>query len=698
MEPLQPSDPERVGVYRLLARIGAGGMGVVYLGRSPAGRAVAVKVIRPRFAADSQYRARFRREAAAARTVTPTFTAAVLDADPDAPEPWLVTAFLPGLTLRQAIAAHGALPPASTRLLAAGLAEALAAIHRTGLAHRDLKPGNIMLTPAGPHVIDFGIARPEDATAITRDGTVLGTPGFMAPEQVYGAGAGPASDVFSLGAVLAFAATGREPFGAGETDAVLARVASASADLTGIGDRVLSGLVSACLTADPLARPSPAALLDRLGTVGQHAGWLPDPVAEAIDRRAAAARLMLGPPVDVMPTSGEVMAEETVDPSVSILAPPPPPPRRVSRRALLIGGGAALAATAGLVALLSDDEDEAPGSAVPEEPRGNLDRNEPEVVWRTQVSNSITRMFAAGGTVIAAAHTGGIRALDPRTGEPVWQRDAETVTATVGDTAILVNPRGWEVSAVEAATGNPRWTFAPPYGEVSRNAVVAGDVVCFGTDVVRGIGLADGQPRWTADVRSERGFVATDGVFVGCTIDQVSGVDAATGQVRWSFPVPAQPADPQAAAGIAYVCDADGTIRAVRVADGAVLWQQPGLGSSAFLWLVADANAMYYAADGEIRAFAATTGAPLWTRPMGRRIGAADVYLLADKSTVSLAGDTLYVVSNDWHLYALNAADGRELWNRPDIASSWGVVTGDGLVTVATLEGYVEAIRPPGGG
>jgi serine/threonine protein kinase len=158
-------------------------MGVVYLGRSLAGRAVAVKVVRERFAADAEYRARFRREMTAARAVTGTFTVPLLDADPEATVPWLVTAYVRGLSLWQAVSTVGPLPPRAVRVLSAGLAEALTDIHRAGLAHRDLKPGNIMLTATRPRVIDFGIARPEDATVITRAGAVLGTPGFMAPEQ-----------------------------------------------------------------------------------------------------------------------------------------------------------------------------------------------------------------------------------------------------------------------------------------------------------------------------------------------------------------------------------------------------------------------------------------------------------------------------------------------------------------------------------
>jgi outer membrane protein assembly factor BamB len=697
VEPLHEGDPDQVGGYRLLARLGAGGMGVVYLGRSPAGRAVAVKVIRPRFAGDPEFRARFRREAAAARTVTGAFTAAVLDAQPDATEPWLVTAYLPGLTLREAVSPFGALPRDSVRTLAAGLAEALADIHRAGLAHRDLKPGNVVLTASGPRVIDFGIARPADATAITRVGTVLGTPGYLAPERVHGDPAGPASDVFALGAVLAFAATGRDPFGSGDTDAVLARVAAADADLDGIGDRVLLGIIAACLRVAPEDRPAAAALLDRLADSPPVAGWLPAPVAQVIDHRTAHVREVLVPTGTTLlpPAPATAMAgEATLTPSQAF---PVRPHSVVRRRSVLAGGAALLLAGAGATAALTaDDEQAAPAtrtpSSTPSRPRG------PVRAWLVRVGDDLITVHIAGGVVLASAESGGIRALDPRTGGLVWQRDGDAVVDTTADTAYLVNPRGWRVTAVDAATGTPRWVYDPPLGEVSRNAVVAGDVVCFGTGSVRAISAADGRPRWTAPVAAERGFIATGGVLVCATVYEVNGVDVVTGQPRWRVDVPQQPADPRAGDGATYVCDATGTIRAVRVADGAVLWQRPGMGSTGPPWVAADTGALYYSADGEVRAHAAATGAPKWTFQVGRRTGAADVYSLVDKSTITLVDETLYVVSNEAHLYALDAADGRVRWDRADMPGVWRLAAAGGLVFAGTADGHVEAIRPPDGG
>jgi serine/threonine protein kinase len=205
---LLATDPVTLGPYRLLARLGGGGMGQVFLATSPSGQLVAVKVIRPEFAADPEFRARFTREVANARNVSGRFTAAPLDADTEGLFPWLATAYIPGPPLSAAVREHGPLPMPSLLPLGAGLAKALAAIHAAGIVHRDLKPSNVLLATDGPRVIDFGISHAVEATTLTQTGAVMGSPGYMSPEQAQGRPVGPASDVFSLGAVLAFAATG----------------------------------------------------------------------------------------------------------------------------------------------------------------------------------------------------------------------------------------------------------------------------------------------------------------------------------------------------------------------------------------------------------------------------------------------------------------------------------------------------------
>ncbi|WP_285730773.1 protein kinase [Nocardiopsis sp. ATB16-24] len=281
---LDPSDPERIGRYRLIGRLGSGGMGQVFFGRSAGGRAVAIKRIHPHMAADASFRERFAREVAAARQVSGAFTAPVIDADPDDQVPWLVTSYVPSLPLDEAVRAHGPLPEASLRVLAAGLAEALAEIHRVGLIHRDLKPGNVLLAEDGPRVIDFGIARATDGTAATQ--SIIGTPGFMSPEQVQGEPLTAASDLFAYGAVLAYAASGVGPFGEGNMPTMVMRIIGQEPDLSGVPES-LRHLVAACLSKDARGRPGPGEILDHLGDVHVGPAWLPEAMMKGVQEQVA---------------------------------------------------------------------------------------------------------------------------------------------------------------------------------------------------------------------------------------------------------------------------------------------------------------------------------------------------------------------------------------------------------------------------
>ena len=257
---LQPADPRLIGPFELLGRLGAGGMGRVFLGMSAAGRPVAVKIVHAELAADPEFRARFSTEVAAARKVSGLFTALVVDADVDAPVPWLATAYVAGPSLSEAVRNRGPLTAASLLALAAGLAKSLTAIHAAGVVHGDLKPSNVLLAPDGPRVIDFGISQAAEAAPQARAGLVVGTPSFMSPEQAVGQEVGPLSDVFSLGAVLAFAATGRKPFGAGPPATVLERVVREPADLRDAPAEVRP-LIERCLAKDPGRRPTAAEML-----------------------------------------------------------------------------------------------------------------------------------------------------------------------------------------------------------------------------------------------------------------------------------------------------------------------------------------------------------------------------------------------------------------------------------------------------
>ncbi|MFJ4367894.1 bifunctional serine/threonine-protein kinase/ABC transporter substrate-binding protein [Streptomyces chartreusis] len=402
MEPLRTSDPSRLAGHRLLGRLGAGGMGVVYLARSAGGSPVALKVIQAEYAEDAGFRERFRREAETARRMTSPWVASLVDADPDAAQPWLSTVFVPGPSLGEAVAAHGPLPVRGLRVLGTRLAQALGDLHGVGLVHRDVKPGNVLLALDGPRLIDFGVARDPHDTSLTSTGVVVGTPGFLPPEQAQATEElGTPGDIFSLGCVLAFAATGRPPFGTGSLDTLLYRTVHDAPDLEGV-PRPLAEVVRGCLEKAPQLRPTAEALAETLtvaasetppdprealrakrlttpqdtdtpdavadgegeqaadGQAPADEAWLPEPLVRLIAERSVAGLAL--PAVD----------ETEVDPASAGTAPPDtaaaqPAARAVGRRRflLLTAGAAVVAAGGGLAAWAGLDGDGGEDDATP---------------------------------------------------------------------------------------------------------------------------------------------------------------------------------------------------------------------------------------------------------------------------------------------------------------------------------------------
>ncbi|MFI0355819.1 serine/threonine-protein kinase [Actinomadura sp. 9N407] len=446
MLPLEPGDPPTIGPegrgYRVLARIGSGGMGVVYFGRSAGGRAVAIKLVHTELAGDAEFRDRFRREAVLARAAGGGFTAPVIDAGPDAEVPWLVTEFLPAVSLREAVQETGALPAAAVRPLAAGIAEALMSLHGAGIVHRDLKPANVLLTLDGPRVIDFGIARAADAATITHPGVRAGSPGFMSPEQVAGGAIGPASDVFSFGSTLAYACTGAEPFGEGPWHVKMFRVESEAPRLDGIADEDLRALIAGCLDRDPARRPDAAGLAERLAAMApdgraDDASWLPAPVAARIGERRREAE-----------------------------NPPQPRPLKPRRRVLLPIGAAAvlLASGAGAAVVAVRAPDPPTGAASP--------KTSPVV--RTTAPATRTMEFFVTGTVVLTSLTYTVN------GRSTTLKDVKLPWRKVVTVPAWPQRSSWRI----------HYRFPP--GEVSWRLLINGFATATGGSTARGKSSEDG--------------------------------------------------------------------------------------------------------------------------------------------------------------------------------------------------------------
>ncbi|CAM5513204.1 hypothetical protein GCM10010222_60560 [Streptomyces tanashiensis] len=416
LSPLTHDDPATVATYRLIARLGSGGMGTVYLARTPGGRTVALKTVHARLATDPAFRSRFRLETDAARIIGARHGAAVVDADPLAETPWLATEYVLGPPLDDAVALGGPLPEPTVRALGAALAGALAQLHSSDVVHRDLKPSNVLVTAYGPKIIDFGIARAAGDDHLTRTGAAAGTPAFMSPEQASGEEHTPAGDVFALAGVLVFAATGHGPFGTGSPADLLYRVRYAEPDLTGVPESLLP-LLTACFAKDPAARPTTHTLTNHLHDGhGEFADHLPPLLLADIARRAT--DVWLHTP-HRLPAPAESATTATV---------PSTPLSR--RRALTLGGGSLLGlagAGAGVWAWLGTRTSDTGSPGAPTAtgptaiPATTATDGAPKALWQGSSldrEERTTQLLA--GDVVGFAETVSFRVLDPKDGSVLW--------------------------------------------------------------------------------------------------------------------------------------------------------------------------------------------------------------------------------------------------------------------------------------
>ncbi|WP_282085087.1 serine/threonine-protein kinase [Streptomyces tendae] len=631
--PLQTGDPERVGPYRIVARLGSGGMGRVYLAGSPGGRAAAVKVVHEELAEDPAFRRRFGREVAAAQRVAGPFTAPVVDSDPDADLPWLATAYVPGVALGTAVAAHGVWPERSVRALGSGLAEALDAIHRAEVVHRDLKPSNVLLAPDGPRVIDFGISVAADDTKLTTTGAVVGSPGYLPPEQLVGREVGPPGDVFALGALLAYAATGTGPFGGGPAHGVNYRVVHEDPDLERVPDG-LAEVVSRCLAKDPRQRPEVPELVGELGrweaadgTRGTFTAgtWLPAPVAAEVAALGAEPLPQVPAQATAAPPAGADLPTVTVGPAPTAVAtarlgtqPTGPSsaarPRGAIRRrtAVLAAAGAfvALAVVGGLLlprafsdsAGRGDGADGGSGS-----PTAAAKQPTVRELWPSETG--LRHPEAAGGKLVGEGEDGRLHALTAADGAPEWTYDGPgsgslSFEGVSDGLAVVSSDEGGTIRGIGMDSGKPVWsvdarTHTPSGTEFNlyKRVVVADGTVYtnamydlpedsgrYGTYAVSAVDAATGRLKWThrVDQILSDGLAVVDGVVYGGVREPDDTYfyawDAETGERLWRYssrtsqPYPGELSAIEVSDGTVYFGDDRGVLHAVDARRGTRLW------------------------------------------------------------------------------------------------------------------------------
>ncbi|WP_328632216.1 serine/threonine-protein kinase [Streptomyces sp. NBC_00356] len=648
MKPLGIGDPLRLGPYRVLGVLGEGGMGKVYVGQDGAGTLAAVKVLKPELAHDTNLAQRFVREAQAAQAVRSKGVANVLGAWTEGGRPWMATEFLAGLTLDQAVEAHGPLAEPALRALAASLAHTLADIHAAGFIHRDLKPPNIVLTSTGPRIIDFGIARPEHGLTLTTTGEVPVTPGYGAPEQVLGRRVTPAADIFSLGAVLVYAASGRRAFDGGHVAAVQYEVVHGEPQLNGIPPELLA-LIAPCLAKDPTHRPTPAQIAGAMRPPkGAEKAWRRGSIADAITERETGARHLA--------TTIVGGAQQPKQPAMS-------------RRRLLttLGVGGAVAAVGGGTAAwwYGSRPDSAlfdvpaavrtPVQALKSKPADDYSENGGTMkLWSVTTADATSpELLPVRDVLVFALGSGGIGAYGVKNGKRRWSADglrARSGYVSLADRLV--------VGADEQGTLH---TFVP----------------------------STGAAKWTCEQAEAETLLAAgaDAVYMITKDDRLRCVNSEDAEVRWTVTVPAKfrgklhgPA--AVGGGVLVVPSTDGTVLAVRTSDGRTAWQQSEESESVVRPAIADG--MVYLNNKTLEAYRLRDGNREWsTFQLG---GANSVY--SKWGPPEVRGNKVYANAVDV-TRCHNRANGEQEWFAvgPSTTSRvltqgtsiWSVDDGDGI-------------------
>ncbi|HBF79147.1 MAG TPA: hypothetical protein DD420_04185 [Streptomyces sp.] len=665
-KPLLHDDPHRVGSYRLIARLGSGGMGTVYLARSPGGRTVALKTVHARIAADATFRTRFRLEVDAARVIGGLHGAQVVDADPLADTPWLATEYVLGPPLDEAVTRGGPLPEAAVRAVGAALCGALGQLHRSDVVHRDLKPSNVMISAYGPKVIDFGIARALGDDRLTRTGTAAGTPAYMSPEQASGQEQIPAGDVFALAGVLVFAATGHGPFGSGQAADLIYRVRYADPDLTGVPPS-LAPVLARCLAKGPALRPATgelaAALHDGHGEFADH---LPDPLLSEIARRAA----------EVWQVRPERLPAPAEPPAIATTAPAP---RRtaLSRRGILsLGGVVAAGAFAGAGLWLRPDGADAKSTAEgpPTSSASPTVRDTAgpwDVLWTTgkgKAHEATPPLFVDESIVVTMGSQ--LRSIDPANGSERWMFfPASTGGRAVTDGSLLY----WIVG--ETTKQHSVVTVSLTSGRQERTVTTLKD-----------LGLPEGANGDLLCATAETVYL-TAGDNSAETFDwHLYAVNSLTGELRWRAPLqePGKGSGYNGACGrivgdriVVVQTSYDLSFSAYDTSSGKALWHRlleaaastrsPLVSSGAQL---ADDGTHLYIGTAALQAIGLSNGTVIWEFGRDRGIGTSSSGDRYGPPTVQ--NGVVYAAEGERGIVALDPKRGELLW---EVAAPEGSAT-----------------------